>query len=95
MDNNINNHIVKARHPFTEAFEMFCKNIAAVIALVVLFLIILTAIFGPTLYPVDPFDMVWMPFSPPGEEGFIFGTDYLGRDLVAMGVRGNNKSLGQ
>ena len=70
--NNTDKHIVKARHPFTEAFEMFSKNIAAVIALIVLFLIILIAIFGPTLYPVDPFDMVWMPFSPPGEEGFIY-----------------------
>ena len=91
--NNTDKHIVKARHPFTEAFEMFSKNIAAVIALIVLFLIILIAIFGPTLYPVDPFDMVWMPFSPPGEEGFIFGTDYLGRDLVAMIVHGARVSI--
>ena len=68
-------------------------NIAAVIALIILFLIILVAIFGPTLYPVDPFDMVWMPFSPPGEEGFIFGTDYLGRDLVAMIIHGARVSI--
>ena len=91
--NNTDKHIVKARHPFTEAFEMFSKNIAAVIALIVFFLIIMIAIFGPTLYPVDPFDMVWMPFSPPGEEGFIFGTDYLGRDLVAMIVHGARVSI--
>ena len=40
-------------------------------------------IFGPMVYPTDPFDMVWAPFSPPGEEGFLLGTDYLGRDLLA------------
>ena len=91
--NNEDQYVVKARHPFAEAFEMFSKNIAAVIALIILFLIILVAIFGPTLYPVDPFDMVWMPFSPPGEEGFIFGTDYLGRDLVAMIIHGARVSI--
>ena len=74
--------IAKARHPFVEAWEMFRKNHAAVAALVVLILIVLAAIFGPILYPTDPFEMVWAPFSPPGVDGFLLGTDYLGRDLV-------------
>jgi peptide/nickel transport system permease protein len=37
--------------------------------------------------------MVWAPFSPPGEEGYLFGTDYLGRDLLAMVVHGARVSL--
>ena len=85
--------IQKARHPMAEAAEMFMKNHAAVAALIVLVFIVLAAIFGPTLYPTDPFDMVWAPFSPPGEEGFLLGTDYLGRDLVAALLHGARVSI--
>lgn len=85
--------IQKARSPMAEATEMFLKNHAAVAALVVLVVIVLGAIFGPMLYGTDPYDMVWAPFSPPGEEGFLFGTDYLGRDLVAMILAGARVSI--
>jgi peptide/nickel transport system permease protein len=85
--------IQKARHPMAEATEMFMKNHAAVAALVVLLLIVLGAIFGPLLYATDPFEMVWAPFSPPGEEGFLLGTDYLGRDLTAMILSGARVSI--
>ena len=83
----------KARHPMAEAWEMFRGNHAAMLALVVLFLIILTAIFGPYIYPTDPFDMVWAPFSPPGADGFLLGTDYLGRDLMAALIHGARVSI--
>lgn len=83
----------KALHPVTEAWEMFCKNKSAVAALGLLILIVIAAIFGPILYPTDPFEMVWMPFSPPGEEGFLLGTDYLGRDLLSMIISGAKVSL--
>jgi len=85
--------IQKARHPFAEAWEMFLRNHAAVAALVVLILIVLGAIFGPLIYPTDPFDMVWAPFSPPGQEGFLLGTDYLGRDLLAALLHGARVSI--
>lgn len=85
--------VVKARHPFAEAFEMFVKNRAAVVALIVLAMIILAGIFGPVLYPSDPFEMVWAPFSPPGEEGYLLGTDYLGRDLFSMLLHGARVSI--
>jgi peptide/nickel transport system permease protein len=78
----------KARHPMAEAWEMFRGNHAAMVALVVLTLIIITAIIGPYIYSTDPFDMVWAPFSPPGVDGFLLGTDYLGRDLMAALIHG-------
>jgi peptide/nickel transport system permease protein len=84
---------LKALHPVTEAWGMFCKNKSAVAALGLLILIVIAAIFGPILYPTDPFEMVWMPFSPPGEEGFLLGTDYLGRDLLSMIISGAKVSL--
>ena len=83
----------KARHPMAEAWEMFRGNHAAMVALVVLTLIIITAIIGPYIYPTDPFDMVWAPFSPPGVDGFLLGTDYLGRDLRAALIHGARVSI--
>lgn len=83
----------RALHPFTEAWGMFLENKSAVGALGLLILITFGAIFGPYLYPTDPFEMVWMPFSPPGQEGFLLGTDYLGRDLLAMIINGAKVSL--
>ena len=85
--------IQKARSPFIEAWEMFARNRSAVAGLIILVLISLGAVFGPALYPTEPVDMVWAPFSPPGDAGFIFGTDYLGRDLLAMIINGARVSL--
>ncbi|KNG93103.1 ABC transporter permease [Pseudaestuariivita atlantica] len=82
-----------SRHPMVEAWVNFRRNWAALFGLVVLSLIVLAAILGPVLYPTDPFDMVWAPFSPPGAQGFLLGTDYLGRDLMAMMLNGARVSL--
>lgn len=84
---------IKPSHPLFEVFEMYVKNLSAVFAMIVLIIIVLTAIFGPSFYPTDPFDMVWMPFSPPGKEGFLLGTDYLGRDLLAGIIHGARVSI--
>ncbi len=83
----------KARSPFSEAFEMFRRNHAAVVGLIILLAIIGIAIIGPRVYPGDPFDMVWIPFTPPGEEGYLMGTDYLGRDLLSLLIHGAKVSL--
>ncbi len=91
--NDIQEPIEKARSPFAEAWDMFLGNYGAVAGLGMLTLIVLGAILGPFLYPTDPFEMVWAPFSPPGEEGFLLGTDYLGRDLLAMIINGARVSL--
>lgn len=84
---------LKARSPFAEAFEMFRRNHAAVAGLVILLAIIGVAVLGPALYPGNPFDMVWAPFTPPGTEGYLLGTDYLGRDLLSLLIHGARVSL--
>ena len=84
---------IKPSHPLFEVFEMYIKNLSALFAMIVLIIIVLTAIFGPSFYPTDPFDMVWMPFSAPGKEGFLLGTDYLGRDLLAGIIHGARVSI--
>ena len=93
IDPETNEDKIKPSHPLFEVFEMYIKNLSAVFAMIVLIIIVLTAIFGPSYYPTDPFDMVWMPFSPPGKEGFLLGTDYLGRDLLAGIIHGARVSI--
>ncbi|MEO0379226.1 MAG: ABC transporter permease [Pseudomonadota bacterium] len=92
-DQTVEAMVEKARSPFSEAWEMFRGNYAAMAGLIVLGLIVLGAVFGPMFYPTDPFDMVWAPFSPPGAEGFLFGTDYLGRDILAQILNGGRVTL--
>lgn len=82
-----------SRSPLREAWDKFASNWAALAGLAVFTLIVFGAVFGPWMYPTDPFEMVWSPFSPPGAEGYLLGTDYLGRDLTAMILNGARVSL--
>ena len=85
--------VVQIEHPFTEAARMFAANYADVAGLLVLAIIIVVSLLGPFLYTVDPWEMVWSPFSPPGAKGFLLGTDYLGRDLVAQIIHGGRATI--
>ena len=89
----VDDMVVTAQHPIREMLVMFIGNRAAMVASIVLLLIVVAAIFGPMMYPVDPFEMVWAPFTPPGQEGFILGTDYLGRDMLSGLLNGARVSL--
>lgn len=80
-------------HPLREAARMFVRNKAAVGGLVLLFGILLLTLVVPFFYTVDPFDLVWAPLSPPGTENVPFGTDYLGRDILAGIVHGGRATL--
>ena len=82
-----------AQHPLREMVAMFLATRAAMVASIVLSIVVLAAIFGPMLHPVDPFEMVWAPFTPPGQDGFVLGTDYLGRDMLAALLNGGRVSL--
>ena len=79
--------------PWGQAWLRFRGNYAALVGLIVLGIVIFTAIFGPAIYGIDPFEMVWAPFSPPGVDGYILGTDYLGRDLMAGIINGARVSI--
>lgn len=82
----------KPDHPMREAFAMFLRNKAAAAGLVMLTIIVCASLFGPALYGVDPYDMVDMPFTPPGES-VPLGTDYLGRDVLASILIGGRATL--
>jgi peptide/nickel transport system permease protein len=61
----------------------FARNKGAVVGLVILLLVGAVAAAAPLLFPFSPWDMQGAPFAPPGEEGFLLGSDSLGRDVAA------------
>lgn len=79
--------------PAKEIFQTFFKSYSAVTGLIILIGIAVMGFIGPLFYPTDPFDMVWMPFSPPGADGFLLGTDYLGRDILSQIINGARVSI--
>jgi peptide/nickel transport system permease protein len=77
-----------------DGFKRFAQNRGAAIGLVILLFVILTAVFGPLLYPESPWKMVQRPFLPPFTmDGLPLGTDALGRDVMAGLVHGARISL--
>lgn len=85
--------VIRVESPAREAWRMFIGNNSAIAGLVIFGLVILTTFIGPLIYTVDPFEIVWAPLTPPGEQGFLLGTDYLGRDLVAGLLIGGQATL--
>ena len=67
-----------------ETLRLFCGNRTALFGLVIVFVFVFVGIFGPVIFPGDPFEPVAAPLSAPGEHTLL-GTDYLGRD-VALGI---------
>ena len=82
------------RGKFREAAQIFCRNIPALVGLVLCVLIVAAAIIGPSIYHVEPFETVAAPLLAPGEDGApLLGTDYLGRDLLAGLIHGARATL--
>lgn len=85
---------VKAVSPLGEAWRMFSRNRPAIAGATILAIIFGFVIYGTFFYPSDPYEIVWAPQTPPGEEAaFPLGTDYLGRDLVAGLLTGGGPTL--
>ena len=71
----------------------FARNRGAVVGLAVLLLVGAMAAAAPFAFPFSPWDMQGAPFAHPGEEGFLLGSDSLGRDVAADIAYGANVSL--
>ncbi len=65
-------------------WRRYLRNKGAVLGLGILLIVVLVAALAPLLYSYSPWSMVQRPFLPPFDrEGFLFGTDTLGRDIGA------------
>jgi len=85
--------VIQVERPSREAWNMFKKNKAAVAGLIILSSIILISILGPFIFPADPFAAVGPLLSPPGEKGFLLGTDQQGRDILVGLLYGSQSTL--
>lgn len=83
-----------AQGPMAEAWGVFRRNPAGMLGLFCLLLVIGVTFIGPFFYGVDPFEIIWAPLTPPGEEMTIpLGTDNLGRDMLAGLIAGGRATL--
>ena len=73
--------------------RVFFRRKIAVIGLVIIFLIILTAIFAPLLAPYDPYQTdTTIQLAPPSSEHWL-GTDAVGRDTLSRIIYASRTSL--
>lgn len=83
---------VRAESPSRRAFRRFLRHRLALIGLVVIGVIILLAILGDTEAATKQNLKLGFINKPPGD-GFLFGTDALGRDVLARTLVGGRISL--
>ncbi|MCZ0732683.1 ABC transporter permease [Phreatobacter sp. AB_2022a] len=76
-----------------DTLKAFLRHPSGMIGLAILVVIVALALAAPLLYPDDPWDMVGRPFAPPFSDGFLLGSDTLGRDIAAGIVHGTRVSL--
>jgi peptide/nickel transport system permease protein len=77
-----------------EFIARFTRNRGALLGAVLILLVALMAVLAPLLYPTDSLRIVGAPELWPGEDpDFPFGTDSLGRDILAMIVHGARATL--
>ncbi|MCY4190020.1 MAG: ABC transporter permease [Rhodospirillaceae bacterium] len=84
---------IQVERPWLEAWNMFKKNRAAVAGLIILSSIIMISLLGPLAFPADPFAGAGPLLSPPGERGFLLGTDQQGRDILVGLLYGSQSTL--
>ena len=74
-------------------WKLFARNRSAVMGLVILGAVVGLAATASMFFPDDPFRLVGRSMSPPGENGFLLGSDTLGRDVAAGIAHGARVSL--
>ena len=85
---------VEALSPWREGWRVFRSNKAAMLGLLMLSAQILTMLIGPALYGVKAFDLSAEPFTEPFINPKVwFGTDYLGRDVLAGMLVGGRATM--
>ncbi len=81
------------RENLASFWRLYRRNYSAVFGLLILATVIGLAATAHLFYPDDPFKLAGKPMSPPVTEGFLLGSDSLGRDVAAGIAHGAKTSL--
>lgn len=76
-----------------ETLRIIVRRPSGLIGLFLLSLVCAVAATASWLFPVSPWEMTSIPFSRPGENGLLLGSDTLGRDIAAGIAHGARVSL--
>lgn len=76
-----------------DVWRQFKRHKGAVVGLVILSVIVFITIFGPYLYPLDPYAVDTSIANAPPSADHVLGTDNLGRDVLARVLVGGRISL--
>ena len=74
-------------------WKRFSRNRSAVLGLSILISVLFMAAIAGVIYPNDPFSLAGKPLSGPGLNGFLLGSDSLGRDVASGIAHGAKTSL--
>lgn len=83
----------KHRSLWTDVWRQFRHHRGAIAGVVILAIITLASLIGPSLYPHDPFDINVVDANQGASWTHPFGTDNLGRDMLARVMTGGRISL--
>lgn len=87
MSNNVSQSL------FERSWKEFKKNKGGVVGLILTLLFVFIAIFGSFIAPYDPLEVDYSRKLQPPSQKYIFGTDYMGRDLFSRLLAGAKVSL--
>jgi peptide/nickel transport system permease protein len=87
----------KKQTPFARFLEEFFESKLATLGFVLLVAIVLLALAAPLVAPQNPYDLAKLNLLdsrlPPGEGGYVLGTDGQGRDMLSAILYGMRVSL--
>lgn len=87
-------NLLKKDSLFWEHWHQFKNNKTAVVGLIVIIFFVIVGIFAPLLAPMDPIEQnIALRKSPPFTNGFILGSDDLGRDMLSRIIYGARISM--
>lgn len=76
-----------------DVWRQFKRHKGAVVGLIILAVIVFATVFGPYLYPLDPYAIDTSIANAPPSLDHVLGTDNLGRDVLARVLIGGRISL--
>lgn len=85
--------VITVETPGQRAWRRLRKRKGAMVGLGIIIVLVLMAIFAPLLSPYDPTQQSWSLVRKPPTSAHWFGTDEVGRDLLARVIHGARASL--